>query len=1036
MRDNFKENRRYAAGRSETYGPLHREDWGRLEEVGDLHFHASSFSTALDYYGQLLDEGVLSRMPQLQALRVLGKGIDSWILLGNMEAALDLIQTAEELLAADPDHGASGEYASLGATFRSRRALILRERGLLHESLALFKQSFSVLALTDEHAEVARLQVGMGICHLRLGNLEKAEEFYTDGMSTFRRIGHDLGRANVLNNLLVIQKIRCNWSSALGLADQAIGLAQKIGASHLLPVLYLNQGLVLQKTDKLGEARAALDKGLRIAKSLGDRLYCTRLYLAIGRTEALAGRLARSEEFTLEGQALAAQNGFLRETIIADEYLGDIQLSRGDVDKARFNYELGMEKNAASGGGNDLEGELLRRMGQAHFQAGNWNEAIAVSQAAISVCESCSEFFELGFCHLTLGGAYGAQEDQRQADHHFREAIATFQGQKLTHLWCQAIIEFSDSRLPSAGERELLLLRRYLVDAQEDGASSVSDQVLCQILLRLAQVQIRLTQFDDALLTVFELERHAAGFEDTGLDAAIVRLRNLIEAGFVGGARLAESNLQAICSIPGIFQSGGASAPSNLGAVLSFGMERVGADLGFIAMFGDEPRDSEMRIVARKGLTANLGSQLTHWFGRPTDSVAQLDTAFFSKLDPDADLLQRVPALKTAADSCVFMPIASRGKVFGLLFLGKSDSRIAGPGFDRNSLDFLGAYMGFLALLLFEKNTRDGNEPVVEGAAAIDHFESIITQNQEMIDVLALARKVAPSDLTVLLNGETGTGKGLLATSIHALSPRAGKKFLSINCAAIPESLLESELFGHVKGAFTGAHGDKKGLLAEAEGGTVFLDEVGKMSLGMQGKMLHFLDSRVVRPVGANSDFTVDVRIICASKMDLNEMGQKGSFLEDLYYRMLDFPLSIPPLRDRADDIPVLVRHFVERFSRELQIDVPALDPSFLNMLLGYAWPGNVRELEKALRRAIILAQGDGVLRSEHLPATVVGSLAGSAISDETPTLRETIAGIECQEIGRALARSGWNKSQAARALGISYPNLLNKIRHYGLRSQ
>jgi transcriptional regulator with GAF, ATPase, and Fis domain len=604
----------------------------------------------------------------------------------------------------------------------------------------------------------------------------------------------------------------------------------------------------------------------------------------------------------------------------------------------------------------------------------------------------------------------------------------------LIHLWCQAIIEFSDSRMKSAGDRDLLLIRRYLIDAQEDGASSVSDQVLCQILLRLAQVQIRLKQFDDALLTVFELERHAAGFEDSGLDAAVVQLRNLIEAGFVGGARLAESNLQAICSIPGIFQSGGNTAPSNLGSVLSFGMERVGADSGFIALFDAEPPGTELKMVARKGLTANLGSQLGHWFGRQSKSGDNPDTAFFSRLDAEVDLVQQVPALKTVADSCVFMPIASRGQVFGTLFLGKSDSQVSGAGFDRGSLDFLGAYMGFLALLLFEKNHRDGTQVAAEDPLRIDNFESIITQNQDMLEVLALARKVAPSDLTVLLSGETGTGKGLLASSIHSLSPRSGRKLLSINCAAIPETLLESELFGHVKGAFTGAHGDKKGLLAEAEGGTVFLDEVGKMSLGMQGKMLHFLDSRVVRPVGSNVESEVDVRIICASKMDLNEMGKKGAFLEDLYYRMLDFPLVIPPLRDRTDDIPVLVRHFVGRFSRELKVEIPSLDPSFMNSLMGYAWPGNVRELEKALKRAIILAQGDGVLRREHLPVVVTGSLGSSGSRDEIPTLRETIAGVECQEIARALTRSGWNKSKAARDLGVSYPNLLNKIKHYGLR--
>ncbi len=301
-----------------------------------------------------------------------------------------------------------------------------------------------------------------------------------------------------------------------------------------------------------------------------------------------------------------------------------------------------------------------------------------------------------------------------------------------------------------------------------------------------------------------------------------------------------------------------------------------------------------------------------------------------------------------------------------------------------------------------------------------------------MLDVLGLARKVAPSDLTVLLNGETGTGKGLLAYSIHALSKRADQKFLSINCAAIPESLLESELFGHKRGSFTGAHSDKKGLLAEAEGGTVFLDEIGKMPFGMQGKLLHFMDTRVVRPVGSNIESIVDVRVVCASKSDLHQLAMDGLFLEDLYYRLLDFPLVIPPLRERPDDVELLTRHFVERFSQEMDSEIPVLDRVFVDHLIQHNWPGNVRELEKALRRAIVLSQGEGVLRPEHLPVAIVGTPAAVS-SDEVLPLKETLAGIECREIERALRISGGNKSQAARTLKISYPNLLKKIRHYGI---
>jgi transcriptional regulator with PAS, ATPase and Fis domain len=342
--------------------------------------------------------------------------------------------------------------------------------------------------------------------------------------------------------------------------------------------------------------------------------------------------------------------------------------------------------------------------------------------------------------------------------------------------------------------------------------------------------------------------------------------------------------------------------------------------------------------------------------------------------------------------------------------------------------------MGFLALFLYEKGRARTGVQELTPFERIESFENIITRNAQMLGVLGLARKVAPTDLTVLLNGETGTGKGLLAYSIHALSSRADRKFLSINCAAIPESLLESELFGHKKGSFTGAYQDTRGLLAEAEGGTVFLDEVGKMPLSMQGKLLHFLDTKVVRPVGSNVEFTVDVRIVCASKSDLNQLAQQGQFLEDLYYRLLDYPLLIPPLRDRVDDIDLLARHFIHRFSQELSCPAPHVDRVFMQLLLRHPWPGNVRELEKTLKRAIVLAQGDHSLRPEHLPEAFGGRGLVSG-SDGVPPLKETLAGVELQEIARALHLTQGNKSAAAKMLKISYPNLLKKIRHYGIHN-
>lgn len=1031
MRDNYKD---YRADQSDPTPALDAAECGRLEQVGDLHFHSSAYTTALDYYGQLLDDVALATVPREQALGVLRKAVDSYLGLGQMDHAEALLDRAAELINRTTGLADPGENALQSAFFELRRSVVYRERGRVRDGLNLAKRAFAILALTDEHGAVARLQTIMGVCYARLGRLEKAGELFADGLSTYRRIGNELGVANLLSNLALLEKNQCQWESALSQLDKAIDLAHRAGASHLMPIYFLNQGIILQKIDRLGESRALLEKGLRLAVSLGNRTLETRLSLALGRVEILMGRYARAETKILDGKSLAEQHRLLREIIIADEYLGDIQLLRGDPDKARFNYQLGLDKSRAIAVGNDLEGELKRRLGEAHLADGRLAEAVAISQAAITVCEQCGEEYEIGFCHLTLGKAYARQSDWLQADHHFRQAITRFHDQRLPHLWCRAILEFADHRLETADEPELLLFRRYLMDAQENVASSVSDLVLCRVLEKLAQVQLRLGQFDDALLTVFELERHAAGCDEPSLDQTVVDLRNRIESGLLVGFTATESHLQAISGLPGLFAKGGPSVPRNLSSVLTAGMERVAADSGFIAMVENDGRGTTPRIVARQGLTENLSEQLTQWFDGELADGRRVGTCFFSRLDAGEDIVAAVPALLTVADSCLFMPIALHDQQFGLLYLGKSGVGTTGTAFDRSSLDFLATYMGFLALFLYEKGRGQTAEQGITPFERIESFENIITQNCKMLEVLGLARKVAPSDLTVLLTGETGTGKGLLAYSIHALSKRSEKKFLSVNCAAIPESLLESELFGHKRGSFTGAHNDKTGLLAAAEGGTVFLDEIGKMPLSMQGKLLQFMDTKVVRPVGANTEFVVDVRVICASKSDLHEMAATGLFLEDLYYRLLDFPLVMPPLRERPDDVELLTRHFVERFSQELGGAVPALDRVFLDRLVQYGWPGNVRELEKSLRRAIVLAQGEDVLRPEHLPSEIAGGHEDTATAEEMRPLKETLAEIECREIARALAGAGGNKSQVARVLKISYPNLLKKIRHYGIQ--
>jgi len=285
---------------------------------------------------------------------------------------------------------------------------------------------------------------------------------------------------------------------------------------------------------------------------------------------------------------------------------------------------------------------------------------------------------------------------------------------------------------------------------------------------------------------------------------------------------------------------------------------------------------------------------------------------------------------------------------------------------------------------------------------------------QELVRSIEL---VARSRSTILVTGETGTGKELVARAIHDRSPERAMPLIKVNCAAIPESLLESELFGHVKGAFTGAASAKRGRFALADGGTLFLDEIGTMSPALQAKLLRVLQEREFEPLGSERTERVDVRVVAATNRDLQHMVAEGSFQQDLYYRLSVIPLVLPPLRDRLEDVPLLVEHFVHKHAARLGRPIPDVEPDVLSAFASYAWPGNVRELENTIERAVVLSAGPRIGREA---LSFLGASATTTPALPTSRLRDNVEWAEKESLRSALAQSGGVKKQAAQILGLS----------------
>jgi two-component system response regulator AtoC len=311
-------------------------------------------------------------------------------------------------------------------------------------------------------------------------------------------------------------------------------------------------------------------------------------------------------------------------------------------------------------------------------------------------------------------------------------------------------------------------------------------------------------------------------------------------------------------------------------------------------------------------------------------------------------------------------------------------------------------------------------------------IDRVVGESDVMVGVRALLQKVAASPAsTVLLTGESGTGKDLAAKVLHYASDRAGKPFMNITCSALPEALLESELFGHERGAFTGADRQKRGLLESADGGTVFLDEIGEMVPGLQAKMLRFLEEKSFKRVGGAADILVDVRVIAATNRKLEAEVKEGRFREDLYYRLNVLPIELPPLRARAGDLPLLVHYYVDAYNREFRKRVRGVEPNAMQALKTYGWPGNVRELRNAVERAMLLAEGQTLTLGDF-------PVAAASPARLTEQVDLPAAGIDLEQLERslvvqALKRSGWNQTKAAGMLGLNRDQIRYRVEKFKL---
>ncbi|MFQ5708789.1 MAG: sigma 54-interacting transcriptional regulator [bacterium] len=472
-----------------------------------------------------------------------------------------------------------------------------------------------------------------------------------------------------------------------------------------------------------------------------------------------------------------------------------------------------------------------------------------------------------------------------------------------------------------------------------------------------------------------------------------------------------------------------------INTILQAAAELTGATQGAILLTKEQPEEKFTTLLRvgdnqEEALVHKICMNLAGWILKNQESLLLNDVLADGRF-------KGLAQLGYPLQSVLGLPIRTRREIFGVLIIHNKEGE---KNFTENDLRLLNIIASQSAHVLENasllRHLKEENVHLKKEVARKYSFDQIIGRSAAMTKVFDLLEKIIPTEARVLIQGESGTGKELIARAIHYNGPRKEKRFVAIDCGALPENLLESELFGHVKGAFTGAIESKKGIFQAADGGTLFLDEINNTSLSLQTKLLRAIQEGEIRPVGGTRPLQVNVRILCATSQDLTQSVKNGTFREELLFRLKVVTLNLPPLRDRKEDIPILANHFLKQFSEASHKRLQGFSRRALELLTHYAWPGNIRELEHAVESSVILAEpASQLVEPELLPEEIRASATsfGLELPADASTLTGAVEAVERKMVAQALEEFGGNRTKAAQSLGLSRRGLLNKIERYGL---
>ncbi len=1001
---------------------------GQHEAIGDLHLAADDYSGALEEYSAAL-KALASDAPAERA-RLLLRVAEAHTARGEFEAACGVLREARLVarLLGDP---------RLTARVAARIAHAVIQQGQYRRSRRYALFAYRVLRDSDDHRTVGQVAVTLGLSSIRLGRPGEAIEWLQNAAATFRRIDDTDGLVTALNNLGLVYKNLREWREATRFLEQALRLDERAGLYSRMRGHNQNLGLIRYRLGEWDLAEENFRQSLKISRDTGHAPGEAAALLALGLLARRRRQFERAEEHYRQALELAQPLGAQREITLAREFLGELALDRGDTATALALLEPALAEARESAPEGDLTAELETRLGLALLAAGRTTEAQASLARGAALAAKLGDRIEESIAERALGRLDAVRGNAAGLEAKVLATAQVFEQLGESYELAATLAGWGECLLLLPASVRLRLPLEAVGDAAKRAASLFRQlgvvPLAAESLLTLARLEAEREHYDQALALLEQAEMWLTEAGAPG-GARAEELRREIERQYVAVSLSTSNEFRALEDANRLFRET-SDMDGLLAQTVKLAVENAGGDRGFVAFSSGGVR---LDVVAQHGLGRDRARRIQRVLEEAIGArLAESGPVFSSRVAADARFGNAVAGALEGVGSLVCVPLNFPSQSVGLVYVDRLTDNLLGP-FKQRDMNLLAVLANSAAVAIVEaqrslllaenRQLRDKLKPSVG-------MERVVTASREMKSILSLISKVGDSSATVLFMGETGTGKGLLAQVVHDASNRRDGPFVQVNCAALPEPLLESELFGYVHGAFTGAVRDKQGLFEEAEGGTIFLDEIEKVPESVQAKLLHVLDRSEIRPVGATRSKRVNARVICATGVDLRGRIKEGRFLEDLYYRLNDITVRVPALRERREDIPVLAQHFLSYYARQMEKTVRGFSPDVMRIFLAHEWRGNVRELDKTVKRMVVLADEGDVLGTDLLPPEMrepagraAGAKAGNGGSPSR-SLRSNVSDLERRMIAEALDRHRWNKARVARELGLSYPTLLAKIR-------